>query len=91
MGRCAVVPEIKWMMMMMIQREICSMFMRVNVLIRRFCKCSVAVKCVLFKSFCLCLYDAALWSKCLVRKLNKLRSCYTKCIKNFWGIGEMTA
>jgi hypothetical protein len=43
-----------------IQREICNMFMRVNVLIRRFCKCSVAVKCVLFKSFCLCLYDAAL-------------------------------
>jgi hypothetical protein len=33
------------------QREICNMFMRVNVLIRRFCKCSVAVKCVLFKSW----------------------------------------
>jgi hypothetical protein len=68
-----------------IQREICNMFMRVNVLIRRFCKCSVAVKCVLFKSFCLCLYDAALWSKYSVGKLNKLRSCYNKCIKNFFG------
>jgi hypothetical protein len=44
-------------------REIWDMFMRVNVLVRRFCKCSVAVKCVLFKSFCLCLYNAALWYK----------------------------
>jgi hypothetical protein len=24
---------------------------------------AIAVKCVLFKPFCLCLYDAALWSK----------------------------
>jgi hypothetical protein len=71
-----------------IQREICNMFMRVNVLIRRFCKCSVAVKCVLFKSFCLCLYDAALWSKYSVGKLNKLRSCYNKCIKIFFWVSE---
>jgi hypothetical protein len=78
--------------MMTIYRQICNMFIRVNVLIRRFCKCSVAVKCVLFKSFCLCLYDAALWSKYSVGKLNKLiRSCYNKCIKKFLGIGEMTA
>jgi hypothetical protein len=54
-------------------------------LVRRFCKCSVAVKCVLFKWFCLCLYDAALWSKYLVGKLNKLRSYYNKCIKIFLG------
>jgi hypothetical protein len=42
-----------------------SLLYRFTVLIRRFCKCSVAVKCVLpvFKSFCLCLYDAALLSK----------------------------
>jgi len=40
-----------------IKREIRNLFMRSNVLIRRFNKCSTSVKLQLFKSFCLCLYD----------------------------------
>ena len=46
-----------------IQRELQNMFIRTKVLIRRFHKCSLSVKIVLFKTYCLCMYDVALWSK----------------------------
>jgi hypothetical protein len=44
------------------QREVCNMFIRTNTLLRKFNKCSVDVKIVLLRSFCICLYDAALWA-----------------------------
>ena len=56
-------------------------FIRTNILRRRFHKCSMAVKCVLFKTYCICLYDAALWSMYNKRSLRKLSSCYNKCVK----------
>jgi hypothetical protein len=68
-----------------IQREICSMFVRTNILIRRFAKCSIDVKKVLFRSYCLSLYDAALWRYFTVAKLKRMRSCYNRCIKHFFG------
>jgi len=45
-----------------IQRKICNMFVRTNKLVRRFSKCSFDVKVILFRSYCISLYDAALWS-----------------------------
>jgi len=45
-----------------IQREITNTFIRTNILTRKFNKCTVAVKTVLFRSYCICLCDAALWS-----------------------------
>jgi len=39
-----------------IQREITNIFIRRNILIRKFLKCTVAVKTVLFRSYCICLY-----------------------------------
>lgn len=68
-----------------IQREVRNMFVRTNILIRRFSRCSTAVKVVLFKSYCLCLYDSALWKSYNTTTLNKLMSCYHKCIKLFFG------
>ena len=64
-----------------IQREIKSMFVRTNILIRKFAICSRAVKIVLFKSYCLCLYGNALWRSHSIGKFAKLLSCYNKCIK----------
>jgi len=44
------------------------------------------VKCVLFKTYCIRLYDAALWSMYNKGSLRKLSSCYNKCVKLFfWG------
>ena len=68
-----------------IQREIRNMFIRTNILTRRFSRCSIAVKVLLFKSFCLCLYDVALWSSYYISSINKFRSCYNKCMKLFFG------
>jgi len=68
-----------------IQREVSNMFIRTNILARKFSKCSTAVKTVLFRSYCICLYDAALWNRYHMAALNKLRSCYNRCIKIFFG------
>ena len=68
-----------------IQREVRNMFMRTNLLLRRFSKCSYAVKLVLFRAYCICLYDACLWSNYNTGCQTKLKLCYHKCIKMFFG------
>jgi len=50
-----------------------------NVLRSRFNKCSTAVKCVLFRSHCICPYDAALWRNHTMGAIRRLTSCYIKC------------
>jgi len=71
-----------------IQREITNMFIQTNILIRKFHKCTVAVKTVLFRSYCICLYDAALWSNFHEGMLNKLQLSYNRCIKIFFGLNK---
>jgi len=44
-----------------IRREIKNLFVRTNMLISRFHRCSVNVKLTLFKTFGLCVHDTALW------------------------------
>ena len=61
-------------------------FVRTNILCRRFYKCSMAVKCILFKTYCIYLYDAALWSTYNKGSLRKLSSCYNKCVELFFGL-----
>jgi len=53
-------------------------------LARHFYSCSVAVKLRLFKSFCLCFHDAALWNIFTAGSFNKFRSAYVKCIKKIF-------
>jgi len=52
-----------------ILREVKNLFVRTNTLLRKFHKCSVSVKIVLFKSFCLGFYDVALWKSYKVGSL----------------------
>ena len=74
-----------------IHREIKNLFIRTNSLVGKFSKCSFMVKCTLFRSYCLYLYDIALWQKYTVTCINELRSCYSKCIKLFFlGIAAET-
>jgi len=49
-------------------------------LVRRFINCSHKVKIILFRSYCVCLYDSCLWSNYTDRCLSKLKLCYHKCI-----------
>lgn len=68
-----------------IMREIRYLFIRSNILIRKFSKCSLTVKVRLFKSYCICFYDTALWRRYNAGTLNKFKSAYNKCMKLFFG------
>ena len=67
-----------------IDREIRNMFVRCNTLACKFVQCSLRVKIELFKTFCLCFYDIALWRVFKCGTIQKFRSCYHKCIKLFF-------
>mgnify|MGYP003529796334 FL=1 len=68
-----------------IKREVRNMYIRTNILIRRFSRCSTVVKLRLFKSFVLCVYGCALWNNHTKASVNKFSSCYNKCVKMFFG------
>jgi len=61
-----------------IRREIKNLFVRTNTLISRFHRCSVNVKLTLFKSFCLCVYDTALWKYFSATAYSKFKSAYNR-------------
>ncbi len=67
------------------KREIRLMFVRTNLLIRKFHRCSLRVKVMLFRAYSMCLYDIALWSRYTVASFSKFKSCYIKCMKSFFG------
>jgi len=66
-------------------RDVRNMYVRSNILKRRFGCCSNAVKVVLFRSYCVNMYDTALWHSFTAGTINRLRSCYYKCLKHFFG------
>ena len=72
-------------------RELKCLFTRTNILIRRFSRCSSEVKIRLFRSFCVCFYDIALWRHVKVTVLNKLRSAYVKCMKMFFNFPKYSS
>ena len=47
----------------------------------RFNMCSTAVKFVLFKTYCLCFYNVALWRNYTVIFLNRFKVSYHRCVK----------
>ena len=69
--------------------EMRNMYIRTNTLLRRFGKCSKKVKVRLFRPYCLCMYGTALWNTYTVNCMKKLRSCYHRCIKSFFGYDRL--
>ena len=67
-----------------VHREIKCLFTRTNIMIRRFSRCSLSVKLRLFRSYCICFYDIALWKNVKASILSKLKSAYIKCMKMFF-------
>jgi len=55
-----------------INRVIKALFTRTNVLCRRFSRCSLAVKVGLFRTYCICYYDTALWSNFTIGTFNSV-------------------
>lgn len=72
-----------------ILREVRNLFVRTNMLIGRFNKCSIRVKVNLFRAYCLCTYGTALWQHYTIGAMNKMKSCYHKCIKKLFCFSRM--
>jgi len=68
-----------------IEREIKCLFTRCNVLISRFKHCSWLVKLKLFRSYCSCFYNIALWCSYNKTSLRRFVSSYNKSVKRFFG------
>jgi len=73
-----------------VKREIRCLFVRTNILLRRFGKWSVSVKLTVFRAYCLCFYDIGLWSKYSATVIKRMEACYNKCIKSFLIIIDLT-
>jgi len=54
-----------------VYRELKCLLVRTNMLLSRFRHCSKNVKLVSFRSFCLCMYDVALWKYYLITAFSK--------------------
>ena len=67
-----------------IKHEIRCMFIRTNILLHHFGKCSILVKLSLFQSYCLCFYDIGLWCKYSSTVFKRMEACYNKCVKSFF-------
>jgi hypothetical protein len=74
-----------------ISRELKCLFTRTNMLSRRFNRCNIHVKVKLFQSFCICLYDAALWCNYSIGAYRKLASAYNRCMKIFFGFDKYSS
>jgi hypothetical protein len=68
-----------------VKREIRNLFIRANILNRRFRKCSKYVKIRLYRAFCLCLYGSALWNTCSCNVKGSFKSCFNQCMKLVFG------
>ena len=55
-----------------------------NMLLRRFSKCSIPVKCYLFKTYCSNLYYAPLWYNFTLTAMKKIKIAYNNSIKRLF-------
>jgi len=72
-------------MIMILSVKSKKIFLRANLLCRRFQRCSLQAKLKLFRAFCICFYGTALWKKFGATTIAKFKSCYHKCLKYFFG------
>ena len=66
-----------------LKRQMRKLYANVNLLLRKFSKCSVGVKCFLFKTYCSNLYGAPMWFDCTKAALKKLKIAYNNSLRRF--------
>ena len=71
--------------------ELKCLFTRTNILVRRFAKCSVDVKIRLFRSYCICFFDIALWKNVKQSVIKKLEYAYVKSLKIFFNFHKFAS
>lgn len=71
-----------------IQRQLCALYSRGNMLLRKFRKCSDSVKARLFKTFCSNLYGASLWSRHTKSMLKRIKVAYNNVFRMLMSVGR---
>ena len=71
-----------------IKRQMRKLYANVNMLLRRFSKCSAPVKCYLFKIYCSNLYCASLWYNNIMTAMKKLKIAYNNSIRRLFCLPE---
>ena len=69
-----------------LKRQMRKMYANANLLLRKFSKCSVNIKCYLFKTYCSNLYCAPMWFDCTKTVLTKLKVAYNNSLRRFMGL-----
>ena len=69
-----------------LKRQMRKMYANANVLLRKFSKCSINVKCYSFKTYCSNLYCAPMWFDCTKTALKKLKVAYNNSLRRFIGL-----
>lgn len=64
-----------------IERERRALSIRANMLARRFARCSIEVKLILFKAFCTSLYTCSLWASYTQRSYGTIRVQYNNALR----------
>ena len=68
-----------------IKRQMRKIHVNANLLLRKFSRCSVEVKCYLFKTYCSNLYCAPMWFDCTKTALKKLKVAYNNILWDYLG------
>ena len=69
-----------------LKRQMSKFYANINILSRKFAKCSLDVKCTLFKSFCSNMYCSTMWYNGTVTAMRKLRITYNTTPRRLLGI-----
>ena len=64
-------------------------YANINILSRKFSKCSLDVKGTLFKSFCFNMYCSTMWYNCTVTVMRKLRIAFNSSLRRLLGASGM--
>ena len=64
-----------------LKRQMKKFYTNANMLIRKFSKCSVDVKCYLFKTYCSTLYCSAMWFDSTKSAMKKLKVAYNNSLQ----------
>ena len=57
-------------------RQVKCVYIRGNIISRKFANCSINMKLVVFKTYCSCLYTSQLRGTCLSRTMDRLKIAY---------------
>ena len=69
-----------------LERQMRKFYANINIISRKFAKCSPDVKCTLFKSFCSNMYCSTMWYNGTVTAMRKLRIAYNNSLRRLLGI-----